>query len=163
MALKTGQRPSAQIMRDPYAGHRDYDDPYWTPNERSTQWTDWDYALAEAGAMLETFTDPETGQPRWLVEDPDVAWNFGVRANYGYADLEREQESVKDEKGVTVYLKNPEKIGDFWTVQEWLEHADDDDKPIERGAPTGAAPPSPADMMAMEAARKERLRKALEG
>jgi hypothetical protein len=148
-------------MRDPYAAHRDYDDIYWLPDvNKHTQWTEWDYALAEAYTTRENFTDPHTGQPRWLAEDPDVYWDIGETVSHAAADLQRAQEEVHDRPGWDVFLKNPHKTtGEFWTIDDWLEQLESDSRVMERGAPEGATGPSAEDLAAL----MERRRKVIEG
>lgn len=160
--LAHGQRPSACLLHDPYAGYRDYDDPWWTPDPLlHTQWTDWDYALAEAIVALDMLTS-QTGQPRWLTEDPDVYWEVGTQVDYGVKTLVEEADKYKDgmPRELTNYLKNPTKNGDFWTLEEWLdwrERTEDSAPLIDRGAPEGAHPPTAEEMAEMQRLRQERI------
>ena len=141
--------------------HRDYDDIWWQADPaKHTQWTDWDYALAEAYRTKENFTDPATGQPLWLAEDPEVYWELGHRKSHAAADLHKAQQEVGDEPGHTVFLKNPTKDGEFWTIEDWLDYSDESDGQIlERGAPEGARPPTPEELTEM---REKRRRAAAE-
>jgi len=148
-------------MHDPYAGHRDYDDIFWVPDPfKHTQWTDWDYALAEAVTVLDNLTDPATQQFAPLVEDPDVVWEVGHRVNYGYKDLHDASKEVEDEPWVTPYLKNPTKVGEFWSIEEYLQNLENDSKPLERGAPEGAHAPTEADNLERKRRSEERIRQA---
>lgn len=159
MAIKTGQRPTAAILRDPYALHRCDWDEYWVPDPvRDTVWTEWDFVLVEAANALDVYTN-EFGQPRWLAEDPDVYWETGIRVDFAEADYRKAAEGTLPDGG-SVYLKNPNKItGEFWGIEEWLKfiEQDDDTRPLERGMPEGSHAPTPEDFQAMLDAREERL------
>jgi hypothetical protein len=110
--------------------------------------------------MRENFTDPSTGQPRWLAEDPDVYWEIGETVSHAAADLHKAQEEVADKPGWSVHLKNPKKTtGEFWTIEEWLDNLESESRIMERGAPEGGGGPSPEDLIALA----ERRRKAAEG
>ena len=162
--MSNGQRPSASLLRDPYAGHRDYEDFYWTPDPvRDTQWTDWDYALMEAVTAIDSLTNSQTGQYRWLSEDPDVYWEVGESVDYGVQQLVKETEKYKDgvPQELTLYLKNPTKNGDFWTVEDWLKHKEEESARLDRGAPEGARPPTSAERAARKKAQQERIAAAL--
>lgn len=160
-AIKTGQRPSAQILRDPYAGHRLYEYG-WTPDPATdTLWTEDDYLLVEAVTVMESLMS-KTGYPRWLTEDPDVFWDTGEAVDYGIQELVRASEGYKDgvPEELTIYLKNPTKRGDepFWTIEQWLEKTESDDAPrLDRDAPEGGHFPDPEDMILMVEQRKARI------
>jgi hypothetical protein len=161
IALGNGQRPTAAIMHDPYAGHRNYADPFWVPDpQRHTQWTDWDYALMEAVTVLDGLTDPISGQPSWLAEDPGVMWELGHRVNYAAKDLADAAKETESEPWVSAYLKNPSKAGDFWTIDEYLQNLENDSKPMERGAPGGGHVPEPEDNIERKRRAEERIRQA---
>lgn len=165
-ALKTGQRPTAAILRDPYAMYRDHNDIFWRPDPvRHTQWTDWDFLLAEAVAIMDGgMIDDGTGQPRWLAEDPDVDWKVGTVVNFAEQDLAEAYEKLPEgSKGYHLYLHSPYKKGEFWTAEEWLQNVENEEKQMERGAPSGGHAPSAAENQARRAAQQERIRKALEG
>jgi hypothetical protein len=127
-----------------------------------TQWTDWDYALAEAIAAIDMLTS-QSGQPRWLTEDPDVYWEVGVAVDYGVRTLSEEIQSYKD--GVPPelihYLKNPTKTtGEFWTLEQWLawrEEHEDSEPILERGAPEGARPPTSEELDQLRRDREARI------
>jgi hypothetical protein len=149
------------LLHDPYAGHRDYDDPFWVGDPvRDTLWTDWDYALAEAISAIDQLTSP-TGQPRWLTEDPEVYWDIGSSVDYSVKTLSDEAAKYKDgvPPEVNHFVKNPHKAGEFWTMEEWLEWREslEDGPPIDRDAPEGARPPLPEELAEMQRAREERL------
>lgn len=153
------------LMRDPYAGHRDYDDFWWQPDPvRDTAWTDVDYALVEAAQLIESFTSRESGQLRWLAEDPDVYWDTAEVVDYAMVEVANHAENYKEgvPHGVTIYPRNPTKDGDFWTIDEWLDYLDNHQPHVERNAPDGGHAPTIDEMEAREAARAERIRKAYE-
>lgn len=159
--MQNGQRPTAAIMHDPYAGHRDYDNWMWVPDPvRDTQWTDWDYALAEAVSVIDSLTDKTTGQLSLYVEDPDVMWTVGHRVNYAQKDLQEAGKELEKEPWVTPYLKEPTKAGDFWTLEEYFQNVENDQKPLERGAPGGADTPSAEDNVERKKREKERIHQA---
>lgn len=152
-------------MRDPYAMHRpDVFDPWWVPDPaRDTQWVDWDFALAEAITVMDTMIDDDTGQPRWLAEDPDIDWKVGTIVNFAEQTLHDAYEKLPEgSKGYHLYLHSPFKQGEMWTIEEWLQNVEDDEKQLERGAPPGGRKPTVAENAARMAAREERIRKALE-
>lgn len=151
-------------MRDPYAIHRDYENPWWLPDPvRDTMWTDIDYALVEAVQAVEAFTSKESGQLRWLSEDPNVHWGIGRSVDYGVQELEQESAKYKDgvPREVTLYLKDPYKDGDFWTLEEWFEYLDSNESRVDREAPEGSHAPTPEDRIAVQRAREERIAAAL--
>lgn len=161
--LKNGQRPTAALLHDPYAGHRDWDDPFWIPDPvLHTQWTDWDFALAEAVTALDSLSS-QSGQPRWLAEDPDVYWDVITTVDYSIQQLAEEQRQYKEgvPPEISHYLHNPHKTtGEFWTMEEWLDWREEnrDRAPIlDRNAPDGARPPTADELVAMQKAREERL------
>ena len=145
-------------MHDAYAGYRDYSDPFWAPSV-DPLWIDWDYALAEAWKVRESFTDDATGQPRWLTDDPDVFWTVDEVVSHAAADLYKAQREIDDEPWRKVYLKDPKKRNDepFWCIDEWLENLESDNRVIERGAPIGGHAPSAEDMAEMRKRRLEAL------
>ena len=69
MALDQHQRPSAMILHDPYAGHRNY----FTgePDGPLDEWTAWDFALAMATQFIIDGTT-EHGHLIWEIEADDV-------------------------------------------------------------------------------------------
>jgi hypothetical protein len=148
-------------MHDPYAGYRDYDDIWWVPDPvLHTQWLDWDFALTEAITILDSLMDGQTQQPAWLVEDPDVMWEIGHRVNYALKDLHEAGKEVQDEPWVTPYLKNPSKLGEFWSIEEYLQNVENDAKPLERGAPEGGHVPTADDNIERKRRQEERIRQA---
>ena len=148
-------------MHDPYAGYRDYDDPFWIADPvRHTQWTEWDYILLEAHETIEMIQSADTQQLRTLSEDPDVQWDIAYRVDYGAQELERHNKDHETEPGVRFYLTNPRKPNGepFWSVSDWLDDIEKGDPVIERGAPEGGHAPDPADLIAL----MERRRKVME-
>lgn len=160
--LANGQRPSAVLLRDPYGGHRNYDDPFWLPDPvMDTQWTDWDYALAEAIAAIDMMTSP-TGQPRWITEDPDVYWEVGASVDFAIKTLHDETSKHKDgvPPELNYFVKNPSKTtGEFWTLEEWLDWREEhENEPrLDRDAPEGARPPTPEELDQMRRDREARI------
>lgn len=163
LAIKTGQRPTATILRDYYAGYRDYSDPFWKFNGEPS-WTDWDYALAEAWQARQNFYDESTGQPRWMTDDPDIDWKIGVSVNFAEQQLQEAYEKLGDDKkGYHLYLTDPyKKSGEFWTIDEWIDNLEREEKQLERSAPVGGHKPTAHENAKRKAAQQERIRKALE-
>lgn len=152
-------------MRDPYAGHRPFDAAWWVPDPiRDTQWTEVDYALVEAAELVETFTSKSSGQLRWLAEDPDVYWDTGEIVDYAAQAVSEHASNYKDgvPHEITIYPKDPVKNGEFWTIDEWLDHLDKDQARADRNAPVGGHAPTADEMEQREAARAERIRLAME-
>lgn len=160
-AIKTGQRPSAQILRDPYAGHRLYEHG-WVPNPATdTLWTEDDYLLVEAVTAMDSLMAP-TGYPRWITEDPDVFWDISESVDYSVQQRNHHAEGYKDgvPDELTISVKNPTKRGDkpFWTLEEWLENVEKDEAPrIDRDAPEGGHFPEPEELALMMAERQARI------
>lgn len=127
-----------------------------------TQWTDWDYALAEAIAAIDMLTS-QTGQPKWLTEDPGVYWDIGASVDYSVRTLADEAEKYKDgvPPELNLYVKNPHKpTGDFWSMEQWLEWREENEgsEPrLDRDAPEGARPPTTDEFLEMQKAREARL------
>lgn len=140
-------------------------DPLWRPDPiKDTQWVAWDYALADAVNAVDMLTNSQTGQYRWLSEDPDVYWEVHESVDYGVQTLSEEAQKYKDgmPPELTLTLKNPVKTtGEFWTIDEWLAHAESSEARLDRDAPEGAHPPTPEEADAMHRARMERLKAAL--
>lgn len=149
------------LMNDPYAGHRDYEDPWWVPDPiTDTAWTDVDYALVQAVQTVEAFTSKSSGQLRWLAEDPDVYWDLGEAVDYATQTVARYAEDhYKDgvPNELTIYPKNPQKAGEFWTLEEWFDFMDKDDIRLDRDAPKGARPPTAEENQQLAEERAARL------
>lgn len=130
MAIKTGQRPTAIILRDKYAGYRDYDDTFWqvqrahefNPNE----WTEWDMALASVAQLIDDYTDKNNGQLYWVDASDKVQWE--VRSSFsGYdAAVKAEEENHEFLPGESLYAVPVIDENDPPTFQEWLEQLDND-------------------------------------
>jgi hypothetical protein len=130
LAIKTGQRPTATILRDRYAGYRDWDDVLWE-NERapyvdSDKWTSWDYVLASVAQLIEDYTDKNNGQLFWVDASDKVDWE--VRSTFsGYdAAIKAEEETHDFQPGETLYAVPVINEDDPPTFQEWLEKLDSD-------------------------------------
>lgn len=134
LAVKTGQRPTAMILRDKYAGYRDWDYPLWdvfcARDVDPAEWTDWDFTLASVAELISDFTNGHNGQLYWVDESEDVEWE--VRHSYsGYdAALDREQKSRGElDPGESLYAipiineNKPPKLMD------WLKSLEEDARP----------------------------------
>ena len=129
LAIKTGQRPTAFILRDKYAGYRDYDNPRWdierAPYVNASEYTEWDFLLASAAQILEDHTNPENGQLRWFDESDKVEWN--VRSGYsGYnAALDRDEKNEL-EPGEYRYAVPEYDEDDPPTFWEWIDSLEEE-------------------------------------
>lgn len=131
MAVETGQRPTAMILRDKYAGYRDWDYPLWdslcAQDVDYKSWTDWDYTLASMAKLIDDYTNKHNGQLYWVDESADVDWE--IRHSYsGYdAAIEREQkERGEMDPGESIYaipIFNEEKLP---RITDWLKMLEDD-------------------------------------
>lgn len=128
LAIRTGQRPTAIIMHDRYAGHRDYDDPYWevTADEiKHTSYTEWDYALIRACQFIEDYTDRDSGQLLWYDQSDEVEWETMSQYSNSQAEIARATEARGEkglEPGESIHaipvFKNPDKKP---TMYDWFE------------------------------------------
>lgn len=107
-ARKYGQRPTAMLLHDPYAGNRKHWrwmwGELWRPKPSDKDWTFWDYVLADIVEIIEGYTDPNNGQLRWIDESGDVWWD--VKESYSGFDEAVENKQAKDEEhkpGVSYY------------------------------------------------------------
>lgn len=130
LAIKTGQRPTAIILRDKYAGYRDYDDVLWEVHNaryfNPAEWTEWDMALASVAQLIEDYTDRNSGQLYWIDASEKVQWE--VRSTFsGYtAAVEAEQETHQFQPGESLYAVPVIDDDDPPTFNEWLEQMEND-------------------------------------
>lgn len=130
MALRTGQRPTAIILHDKYAGYRDYLDPLWEyergPYVNTSEWTDWDITLATILQLVEDYTDKNTGQLYWIDQSDKVDWEVKSMFSGSQAALDREKDHEL-EPGETLYavpvFRDDE---DRPTISDWLKELEDD-------------------------------------
>lgn len=130
MAIKTGQRPTAMILHDKYAGYRDWDNPYWdvekAPYVNPQEWTDWDFTLASVSQLIEDYTNKANGQLFWIDESPDVDWE--VRSAFSGYDAaidreKKERDSLDD--GESIYAVPIFKGDERPTIHQWLKMLED--------------------------------------
>lgn len=168
MALRTGQRPTALLLRDKYAGYRDRDDPYWQYTHahevNPLEWTEWDMVLATVSQLIEDYTDKTSGHLFWIDQSDKVEWE--VRSIYSGSEtvIAQERKSRELEPGETLYAVPHYDSDNPPTLTDWLEA-------LENGAvPHGAPGPGHTEQEltdAQEAADKrraeiaEQLRKSL--
>jgi hypothetical protein len=92
------------ILHDTYALHRKWWDWEWKPGIGDTDWTTWDYILADVFQVIEDYTDSESGQ--WLPYDQsgDVYWDVKSRFSGSLAAIRKEEERRKELKpGESLY------------------------------------------------------------
>jgi hypothetical protein len=126
---------------------------------RDTQWTSWDYALAEAVTAVDQLTSP-SGHPRWLTEDPNVYWDIGESVDYSMQTLAKESEKYKDgvPPELQLFVKNPHKSsGEFWTLSEWMKWREENEPKLDRDVPEGSHAPTPDEYLEMQRIRQERI------
>ncbi len=97
VAIASGQRPTAVILRDAYALHRILE-PHWHPDRHATEWTDWDYALLSAYQLLDDYTDNRNGQLIWRDQDEYGEWLVESRYSYHDAAVEEAQNNRKEKR-----------------------------------------------------------------
>lgn len=91
--IKLGLRPSAVVLRDHYALNRSKWD-WWHP-KGEPQWRPWDYAILDAIAAIESFTNPETGYYQWVDEADDVTWKIKIRTSNSRAAVEKYEKTER--------------------------------------------------------------------
>lgn len=134
LAIKTGQRPTAMILRDKYAGYRDWDYPMWdfecVQGIDASEWTPWDYVLASVAQLVDDYTNKHNGQLYWIDESEDVEWD--IRHSYsGYdAALEREQKSRGElDPGESLYAVPIINENKPPQLMDWLKSLEEDRMP----------------------------------
>lgn len=122
VALRVGQRPTAVLLHDFYALHRN--SVTGEPDEDPT-WTDWDYILAEVGQMLEDYRTPE-GHMFWEAESERVTFDAQRKINRARAAIERKTKGSKNKpykaQDGEYWITEPVLMyGDDWpTIEEWM-------------------------------------------
>lgn len=116
------------ILRDKYAGYRNYEDDNWEINESrpymSSEWTDWDFALASVGQLIEDYTNKDNGQLYWIDSSDKVEWQ--VRSSYSGYDAAMDGESESLEPGESRYAVPVYDEDDPPTLTEWIESLGDE-------------------------------------
>lgn len=147
------------ILRDPYALHRKWWDVEWTAEPGDTEWTEWDYTLAEVYQVIEDFTDPESGQFMPYDQSGIVRWE--VRSVYSGAleAIERARESRKELKpGEKLYavpvFDTPDQKP---TLDDWIK--DINSNKADRRPPEAydSRPPTPEELLALRDLEKSRV------
>lgn len=121
--MRVAQRPTAMLLHDHYALHRN-----WFTGEADEEptWTDWDYALAEVGQMLEDYRTPE-GHMFWEAESERVTFDARKKINKARAAIDRKTKGSKGKPYKPLdgeyWVTEPVLMeGDDWpTLEEWLE------------------------------------------
>lgn len=128
MAIKTGQRPTAFVLRDKYAGYRDYDNPRWdierAPYVNANEYTEWDFLLASVAQILEDHTNPNNGQLRWFDESDKVEWD--VKSGYSGYDAALDRDERELEPGEYRYATPTYDEDDPPTFWEWIESLEEE-------------------------------------
>lgn len=116
------------VLRDPYAGHRNYFDG--EPDGPLNEWTSWDFALAVATQAIIDGTT-EHGNLRWEVDDDDadIQIMHEIDREREAIDLVQNKESYKPSPGewlrpVIVHPYWDPESGDpepFQTRSEWVK------------------------------------------
>jgi len=132
VALRVGQRPTAVLLYDNYAMHRD-----WFTGEVDEEpfWTDWDYILAEVAQMLEDYRTPE-GHMFWEAESQRVTFDAQRKINKARAAIERKTKGSKNKPYKPAdgeyWVTEPVLMsGDDWpTIAEWMEEKNVREGPV---------------------------------
>lgn len=146
-ADRYGQRPTAMILHDPYAMHRKWWDPEWTPGVGDTEWTDWDFVLAEVYQIIEDYTDKNSGM--WLPFDAsgDIWWDVKSNFSGSMAAIEREQKSRGELKpgeslyAVPVFDESKPRP----TLETWIRDISEDKSDMRPSEHRDARPPTAAE------------------
>lgn len=155
-----GQRPTAMILHDPYAGNRKWWSDWlyrerWVPDGSSKDWTFWDFILADAFQVIEDFTDKESGQLIWYDQSGDVFWDV-KKSTSGYLEaVEKAQGDDKDPKpGVRLYavptFRDP---NDKPTLSSWLKDVSEEKADRRPAHVRDARPPTRAELKALREAK----------
>lgn len=128
MAVKTGQRPTAMILRDKYAGYRETQSSTWVfeegPKVDTTIWTDWDMTLASVAQIIDDYTNKQNGQLRFFDESDKVEWE--VRSSYSGYDAAIDKDDKALEPGESRYAIPSYDEDNPPTIMEWLESLEDE-------------------------------------
>jgi len=148
-AISAGQRPTAAILNDAYAGHRKWWNPSFKPTPAmASVWTEWDYILLRVYQYLQDYTT-ENGHPIWVEEDPDVGWDI-TTVTSGY---EQEIHQFNENNEVKPYQKLRAKP--IWgddveppSMEKWLRALEEDAKTGFEAMPEGGTPrpPTPEEL-----------------
>lgn len=121
-AVRTNQRPTAFLFADYYFGFRDWwnGEPAGAPH-----YTEWDFALASAMALIEDYTDSETGHLIAYEYSPRVAFTPTKRIKKSKAAVEMmtNGKDYKPSPGES-WVSQPKAIdgGDLPTIREFIEY-----------------------------------------
>lgn len=139
------------ILHDVYALHRNWWDWNWKPGAGDTDWTTWDFVLADAYQVIEDYTDKQSGQ--WLPYDQsgDVYWDVKSHISGSLAAIEKEQERRKELKpGESLYAVPV--FGDEQnkpTLESWLKDVQEDANDARPTKAKDARPPTAEELAAM--------------
>jgi hypothetical protein len=139
------------ILHDVYALHRKWWDWEWKPGAGDTEWTTWDYVLADAFQVIEDYTDAESGQ--WLPFDQsgDVYWDVKSRISGSLAAIRKAEENRKELKpgeslyAVPVFKDENNKP----TLESWLNDVAEEKNDARPAQARDARPPTPEELAAM--------------
>lgn len=120
-AVRTNQRPTAFLFQDYYFGFRDW---FTAEPEGDPHYTEWDFALASAMALIEDYTDNETGHLIAYEYSPRVEFTPERRIKKSKAAVDRmtNGDKYKPEPGES-WVTKPNAIdgGDLPTISEWIK------------------------------------------
>jgi hypothetical protein len=143
-AVATGQRPSAVILNDAYAGHRKWWDPWYKPTPiMASVWTEWDYILLRVYQYMQDYTSAN-GHPVWVEEDPDVGWEIEkVESGYERAIWNyREHHEVKEYEGLRAKPIWEDDV-EAPSMEKWLKRMDEESESGFPAMPGGGTPRPP--------------------
>lgn len=150
-----GQRPTAMLLNDAYAGHRKWWRRDWVEDPALVSvWTEWDYILLRVVQYIEDYTNAN-GHLVWVDEDEDVWWDVDKSFSTYERDTHefRENNDVKPWEGLRAIPKwDDDKEAP--SMEKWLKQMEDGPK-AERERPQGSRPPTPEELAALEARAAE--------
>jgi hypothetical protein len=140
------------LLHDAYALHRKWWDPTWKPGPGDTDWTTWDYILADAYQVIEDYTDPETGQYLPYDQSGDVYWDVKSKFSGSKEAMDKEMERRKDglKPGESLYavpvFVDPENKP---TLETWFKDLAEDTADRRPEKMRNARPPTAEELAAM--------------
>ncbi len=144
-----GQRPTAMLLNDAYAGHRKWWRKDWVPTPAlASVWTEWDYILIRVSQYIEDYTN-SNGHLVWLDEDPDVWWDIDIASSTYAKDTHAYSDNHKVEEWETLRAV-PRWDDDKETpsMEKWLRLMEEQShEPADR--PQGSRPPTPEELAAL--------------
>ena len=138
------------LLHDPYAMHRKWWQWDWKPGVGDTDWTEWDYILADVNQLIEDFTDKQSGQ--WLPYDTSGAVHWDIESKFSGAEeaLQKWQDKHEAKPGETFYavpvFDDPDNKPTLKSMMEESEAGEMDRRPAQA---KGGRPPTAEELKRM--------------